>query len=355
MRTRPRLLRWFVSLNIVLFLALAAVLSGCSGSSVPDRAQAPQAPLVWPAPPEPARISYVQKIENPKDIGASKGIFSRLVELVVGGRYDAMVKPFGMAIDSKGRLLVADTSLKRVHVYDMERKKYSYIEKAGKTTLVSPISVAVDSKDNIYVTDSILARVVVFGPDAKYVRDFEAGERPTGIAVDAAGKKLYVADTKTHKIGVYGLDGSEMATIGKWGSDPGEFNYPVDVYVDKKGDLYVVDSMNYRVQIFGRDGKFQTSFGQHGDGTGDFGRPKGVTVDVAGNIYVTDALFDTVQIFDREGNFLLSFGSLGRTPGNFWLPTGVYAGSGNKIYVADSYNKRVQVFEYLGGGSGDAS
>lgn len=331
-------------------LLMLVFLSACAGteSEVRETASTPQKPLIWPSPPEPARISWFKAISKPEDIGANKGFFRKVAEFLLGPRADQMVKPYGITVDSTGRVIVADTALKRLHVYDVIKNKYSFIEEAGDENLESPISVAVDAEDNIYATDSLKNKVLVFNSKGKYLHGFPAGKRPTGIAVNKADKTVFVTDTARHEIAVYDFKGRLRKTIGRWGNKAGEFNYPVDIFINKHGELYVADTMNYRIQIFGADGQFVSMFGRHGDGTGDFGRPKGVSVDNEGNIYVADALFDTVQIFDRSGNFLLNFGRLGREYGSFWLPSGVFIDSVDKIYVSDSYNRRIQVFEYHG-------
>lgn len=335
---------------VILLLCIAALLAGCSSPEVKEDIHSPQTPLIWPSPPEPARISYYKSIERPADIGANKGFFKRLAELLLGPKNDDIIKPYGVTVDSKGRMIVADTALKRIHIYDAAKKTYTYIEEADDTPLLSPIAVAVDGEDNIYVTDSINAEVYAFNRKGKFLFDIKGFGRPTGIAINKRTGRLYVSDTARHLVEVYDLKGKKIETIGGPGDGPGHFNYPVDLFVDINGDLYVVDTMNFRIQIFNSNNKFLTMFGRHSDGTGDFGRPKGISVDSSGNIYVADALFDTIQIFDRKGNFLLNFGTIGRQAGFFWLPSGIFIDETDKIYVADSYNKRIQIFDYLGQG-----
>ncbi|CAG1065680.1 Serine/threonine-protein kinase PknD [uncultured bacterium] len=334
-------------------LCLAFGLLSCSSAPVKDSPAllTPQTPLIWPSPPEPAKISYISAITRPADIGANQGFFKKLSEFILGADNDDIVKPYGVAVDGLGRLIVADTALRRVHVYDIKKKDYFFMDKPGKEEFLTPIAAAIDSENRVFVTDSGAGKVFVFSSKGKYVKSFKAGSRPTGIAINRAAGLVYVSDTASHTVNIYTLDGKLTGSFGKLGVLEGEFNYPVDLTVDRDGMLYVVDSMNFRVQIFDKDGRFNSSFGRHGDGTGDFGRPKGIAVDRDGNIYVADALFDAVQIFDRQGNFLLNFGSIGKTAGRFWLPSGLFVDDGNKIYVGDSYNSRVQVFEYLGEGS----
>lgn len=335
-------------LTLCIFVVAVALFAGCSPQTTVEEEILAQKPLIWPDPPAPARISYVRSISTPTDIGASKGFFKKVVELVLGSDVNDMIKPYGVAVDSTGRVIVADTAFKRVHIYDIKAKKYSYIDRAGKADVMAPISVALDAEDNIYVTDSLAGKVLVYNRKGKFLSSFGAGARPTGIAADKDKKLLYVADTGKHVINVYNLSGRKVKSIGGWGNEPGMFNHPVDVFLDGNGDIYVVDTMNYKVQIFDNSGKFLARFGHQGDGSGDFGRPKGLAVDRDGHIYVADALFDTIQIFDRDGKFLLNFGKVGRNRGSFWMPGGMYIDRGNKIYVADTFNRRVQIFEYLG-------
>lgn len=329
------------------FFALSA--AGCaSAPAQPGWSTMPQAPLIWPSPPEPARISYLRTISRPEDIGANSGFFKRLADFILGAKSERIIKPYGVAVDSAGRLIVADTAFKKVHVFDMVRKKYTVIDEPGREQFASPIAAATDGEDNIYVTDSVAQKVFVFNSSGKFRFSFAAGERPTGIAINKADGRVYVTDTASHSVRMYDLGGAEVGSFGRRGKEIGEFNYPVDLALDRGGDLYVVDSLNFRVQMFDGGGSFLGSFGRQGDGTGDFGRPKGIAVDRDGNVYVADALFDTVQIFNRQGEFLLNFGTLGKSAGTFWLPSGVFIDDGNRIYISDSYNGRVQVFDYLG-------
>lgn len=337
--------------SLCLFF-LCLVFFGCSSSRVPepqDQRIVQGRRLIWPPAPETARIAFVQTISVPEDIGANKGFFKRIFEFILGSEGNAVLKPYGVAVDSSGRLIVADTAYKRIHIYDLKAPGYDYIDSAGDAKLESPIGVAADADGNIYVTDPGARKVFAYRKNGQFLFEFDAGVKPTGIAVNRVDKEIYVVDTGTHNVGVYDLNGNRKRSFGVWGAKGGgEFNFPVDIFIDKSGDVYVTDSMNYKIKIFDKTGRFITMFGRHGDGTGDFGRPKGVATDREGNIYVADSIFDTVQIFDRNGRFLLSFGSIGNENGSFWMPCGIFIDVNDRIYVADSYNRRIQVFEYLG-------
>ena len=304
--------------------------------------------IVWPLPPEPARIAYVSSIHKPADIDADKSLFKRVVKFILGERVENIVKPYGIVKDGMERLIVADTAAGKVHIFDTRKGKYKVISSGRGFNLLSPIGVTVDASDNIYVSDSVEGNVLVFNAKGRYQFSIDGLIRPTGLAVDNNDHILYVVDTGAHKINVYDLRGTYIKSLGGRGDAEGEFNFPTDIFVTARGDIYVTDSMNFRVQKFNNDGRFLLFISSHGDGTGDMGRPKGVAVDSLGYIYVVDAIFDTVQIFNQNGEFLLNFGLRGSGPGEFWLPAGIFIDANSRIYVADSYNGRVQIFDYLG-------
>jgi hypothetical protein len=161
-------------------LCLAFGLLSCSSAPVKDTPAllTPQTPLIWPSPPEPAKIAYINTIAKPADIGANKGFFKKITEFVLGASLDDIVKPYGVAVDGLGRLIVVDTAFKRVHVYDIKKKDYFFIDHPGKEEFTTPIAAATDSENRVFVTDSTAGTVSVFSPKGKFIKRFSAGDRP---------------------------------------------------------------------------------------------------------------------------------------------------------------------------------
>ncbi len=337
---------------IPLFFFLA-VGSGCSKPSAIPPAEL-VAPLVWPAPPEKARIQYLRSFRRPEDIGISLSFWGKAWNVIVGEKRPArIVRPYGLYVSPAEVLYVADPGAQAVHVFDQQKKVYREIKQYGTQQLLSPIGVGMDEAGLLYVSDSFLKRIFVFGPGGEPVREIgKEGQlqRPTSLVIHPSRKRIYVADTAEHSILVLDLDGKLLFRIGRRGAAQGEFNFPVSVAIGPKGNLYVNDSLNFRIQVFDPEGKFLSLFGRHGDGIGEFSSPKGLALDSEGNIYVADAIFDAVQIFNGKGQILLSFGQSGQDPGEFWIPVFIYIDKRNHLFVADSYNERVQEFKFLGGG-----
>ncbi|MBI3635565.1 MAG: 6-bladed beta-propeller [Candidatus Rokubacteria bacterium] len=331
------------------FVAVAALLvsAGCA-TTTPVKPSV----LVWPLPPEAPRIRYVESLWHSDQFKDTKNTW--LMDIVLGPdgkRTNRMVKPFAVTTDAKGRVYVTDTGLSRVWVFDREKKEVRFLGDSGQGQLVTPSGVAVDARGIVYVSDTKLDRVFAYDEQGKVVLAIGQPEEfysPSGLAIDQASKRLYVADAGRHKIRVYDTEsGKFLFEFGTRGTATGQFNYPTHLFL-AKGVLYVTDTMNFRVQVFALDGRYLRKYGEMGANFGQLARPKGVAVDSEGHVYVVDAAFGNVQIFSGDGDLLLFVGQTGFDAGQFFLPAGMHIDAKDRVYVVDQYNRRVQVFDYLG-------
>jgi DNA-binding beta-propeller fold protein YncE len=362
-----------------LWIALAAVALNPTAQASKekkkkDQAQQPQKPLidtsklVWPEPPDIARIRYLtllegeEKLQNPSGKAAKKkqGWMDRVAGVDVQdytkpALVHYLAKPYGVAIDSKGRVYAADTYVGAVFIFDLEAKKVEFIRNGADTHFRTIIGLAIDDNDRLFVTDAGLHQVSVFDGNHKFETNFGSDDlgRPGGAAIDTENRFLYVVDTEKEHIAVFDADSYKLLrTIGSPGKgegddDPATFSKPTNVAVDPDGNVYVADTLNNRIQIFDADGKFISMFGKAGDGVGYFARPKGVAVDADGHIWVADAAQNRIQIFDRDGHVLAFFGVPGPNPGQFGLPAGLAIDKNNRAVVAEQLKGRVQIFRYV--------
>jgi DNA-binding beta-propeller fold protein YncE len=331
-----------------LLLCLLVAVSGC-GTPAPPAAAPPAEAIVWPKPPDAARIRYVRSVSGARDWGIERSWLGRLADRLAGRREERFARPTGVAV--LGRVLyVADPGAHAVWILDAEQERAETIREVGEQALASPVAVAVRPDGSVYVADSVLKRVFLLGRTGRLLKvAAEAGlEQPAGLAYEASTDRLFVADSAAHRVVAFDAAGHVVGSRGEAGSGVGEFNHPTHLSLDRNATLLVTDALNFRIQAIGSDGRFLWSLGHHGDGSGDLATPKGVAADRAGHVYVADALFDTVQIFAPDGTFLLAFGGHGEQPGQFWLPNGLFIDSEDRLYVADAYNRRIQVFEAIG-------
>jgi len=344
-RTGPiRLFRNKLARGVAVFCFLAVWLGRLM---VADSPKAPINPIALGA------VDWVGELRSAADVKGKPSWAKRVLKAVIGldDQQKAMLEPNGVAVDPQGRILVADTKERVLHVFDPVRRRYQEFHPPDSDPFLAPIAVACDAQGRIYVSDAVRARVFLFNPQGKYLRALGAVDREesifkrsTGIAVNSQRGRLYVVDTVAMRVVMMTLEGRVVGHFGRRGDGPGEFNYPTYIAVAPDASLWVTDSLNFRVQHFDPEGKFLSAFGSPGSGPGDFDKAKGIAVDPQGRVYVVEGRNDRVQVYDAEGHLLFVFGSTGAGSGEFYLPTAIALDSENRIYVADGFNRRVQMF-----------
>ena len=226
-----------------------------------------------------------------------------------------MGEPHGLAVDSKGKLYVADGKVGAIFIIDPETHDTEMIKNGKDASFKLITGLAIDDSDRLFVSDSrsspywSSARITSRKPQFA-----KAWSTPAGMAIDIENRFLYVADVDLDQVLVYDADNFRLLRrIGTGGKEhalttPGDFAKPTGVAVDQEGNLYVTDMLNARIEVFDADGNFIRAFGKRGDGPGYFAMPKGVAVDCDGHIWVTDSMQSRVQLFSQEGELLIYMG-----------------------------------------------
>lgn len=336
----------------ILQLVGVLLLAGCA---VTTQAPKVQDIPVFPAAPDEARFIYERTIYSSADV-VKEDKNADLKRLLTGEARtgEGLGKPYGVAV-YHGRVYVGDTGLHTVAVFDIPGQRFFRIGDGDLGKLVTPMGLDVDGKGNLYVVDSAAKLVQVYDKDGNYLRTLADGKwflRPSGIAVDAEGSRIYVVDTggvtsDEHRVRVFDAQsGKHLLDIGKRGSAPGELNLPRDVTIGQDGLLYVVDGGNFRVQVFRPDGTFVQVFGGIGRQGGQFSRPKEAATDPDGNVYIVDSAFGNFQIFTPDGKLLLSVGSRSEKDGmaKYMLPSGIAIDGDGRVYMVDQFFRKVDIY-----------
>ncbi len=122
--------------------------------------------------------------------------------------------PHGIAIDERGRVLVADRSNARVQVFDASGR---YLAQWASDTLGRPYAVEPAPHDRIFVTDG--------------------GDQPE-VPPDRSG------------VVVMDAEGRVLGRFARFGNQDGQFRLAHDLAVAADGAVYVVDAWGQRVQKF---------------------------------------------------------------------------------------------------------
>ena len=328
-------------------------LAACS--SAPK--QAAFEPPVFPPPPAEPRFIYERTLTGSSDVVAEtrEDKFRRFAtgETQLGKRFS---KPFGIVADH-GRIYISDTVSRYVHMLDLKAGAYAEIGVKGMGRLTKPLGLALDHQGRLFVCDGSARRVVVFSHDGDFITAVggeDALLRPSDVAVNEDGSKIYVVDTggvssTDHHVRIFDFAGKRLGDIGRRGGRDGEFNLPLAITMGPGQRLHVLDTGNFRVQTFDASGAkatIENKFGQPGRFPGQFSHGKGIATDTGGRIYVSDTGFGVVQIFTPDGRILMSIGNRNESPGpgQFILPAGVAVDVDGRVYVVDQFYAKVDVF-----------
>jgi len=362
-----RILRGQLGLGLLLALTLLATVYAFADKKKSDTKTVPvidYSNIVWPNPPAVARIRYkgfyasekISQVEAGTDTKKAKWM-DRLAGTQPQSERKVLFQlgePYGVAVDSKGNLYIADEKVGAIFIFNTETRDLDLIKNKSQAHFVRIVGLAMDDGDRLFVSDPGLRHILVFDSTHKATDVITEGlSEPSMMAIDKENRLLYVSDIGLDQVLVYDADSFKLLrTIGTTGhkhelTTPGDFAKPTGLAVDQEGNLYVCDTLNDRIEVFDADGKFMNTFGKNGDGPGYFARPKGIAIDSDGHIWVADGMQDRVQVFNSEWQLLITFGGHGLLPGMFQGLASITIDKQNRVFTSEIFPGRVQEFRYV--------
>jgi sugar lactone lactonase YvrE len=210
----------------------------------------------------------------------------------------------GVAVNSKGRIVVLNhpgsatsgplygNASTQLLEFDQTGK---FVREIGKGVygLGYSHSVRFDKYDNLWVVDKGTNAVVRFNP-AGYVT-LNLGRRPEGPDDPA---EFYYRGGRGAGAPPVHIDG--------------QFRQPTDIAWDSDDNIYISDGYtNSRIAKFDKQGNWVMSWGSRGTGgthadenPGQFNTPHNIGIDRQNNVYVADRNNRRIQVFDANGKFL---------------------------------------------------
>jgi DNA-binding beta-propeller fold protein YncE len=162
-------------------------------------------------------------------------------------------------------------------------------------------------------------------------------KRPTDVAIGPNGD-IFVSDGYGNsRVVKFSPDGRLLKIWGERGKEPGQFDTPHSILVDRQGKVYVADRENYRIQVFDGNGTFLQQWNH-------VGSPWGLAMSPDQHIYMADGYNNRVVKLTLEGKVVGSFGSRGKLPGQFTYAHQIAVGPDGHVYTAEILNWRAQRF-----------
>ena len=218
-------------------------------------------------------------------------------------------EPWGVAVGPDGSVYVTDTWNHRVQKFTEEGEAVTTWgqygqpfpeDPASKSYFWGPRGIAVDSQGRVFVADTGNKRIAVFDEEGNFLTEFGmAGldpgqfDEPVGVAVADDGT-VYVTDTWNQRVQSFiaNEDGSQYFPLNQWDVNAwfGQSleNKPF-IAVGEDKHVFITDPEGYRVIEFTENGEFVRTWGDFGTGPDQIGLAAGVAVDPAGFVWVTDA------------------------------------------------------------------
>lgn len=184
--------------------------------------------------------------------------------------------------------------------------------------------ITVDRYDRVYVLNRGAHPVIVFSRDGTFLTSWGEGtfNRPHCARV-GPDDTIFLTDDGDHTVRQCSLDGRVLLTIGTSGQPaPPQsglpFNRCTDVAIASDGTLYVTDGYgNSHIHKFTPDGELVSSWGGSGTDPGEFNIPHNICLDRNDYIYVADRENHRIQVFDSLGRFQCQWNNLYRPCGLF--------------------------------------
>lgn len=295
--------------------------------------------IVYPSPPDTARIQFLTSLSSSEQVVDKKSSFATYI--TGKDTQKPIKKPYGISIH-QGKLYVCDLELPGLEIIDLENRTFEYFVPTGLGRLKLPINCFVDQDGFLYVADAERRQIVIFDDNGKYIDSFGEGEnyKPTDVFV--YDNKIWVSYLKPNGIYIYKNDSTHQFLYSLAESKPGDKEYlfqPTNIYV-ANDKLYVSDFGAFKIKTYTLEGKYLASFGSYGRNPGQFVRPKGIAIDRDSNYYVVDAAFENVQVFNKEGQLLMFFGGPYQGPGDMYLPAKVIIDYENLKYFQKYVDQR---------------
>jgi uncharacterized protein (TIGR03437 family) len=290
-------------------------------------------------------------------------------------RFAYLSSPRGVAASATGELLIADTGNNRIRQVSTTGTittvagtgAFFFSGDGGPApaaTLASPYGVAVDSKGSLYIADAANSRVRKVNPVGT-ISTILGGAN--GVAVSPQNN-LFATDAKF----VYELTPSGTASIvagnntllNGFSGDGGpgvkaQLNLAVGVAADALGNVFIADSANNRVREVLLDGAIRTFAGGGNAFPGDgelatsaiLSGPTGVAVDGAGNVFIAEPAGNRIRMVTSAGviNTVAGNGEPGfsgdgglSTDSSLNAPQAVALDLDGNLFIADSGNNRIR-------------
>lgn len=313
-------------------------------------------------------------------------------------------RPWGVATDTAGNLLIADRGNHRVRRVNIQSGIINTIAGTGlqgsngdgglatAAQLSLPSNIALDSLGNLFIADQANNRIrqvnaqtgiitTVAGTGSQgcggptcFSGDGGAATaaqlwRPWGVSWLGV---LNIADTENHRVRQVNAQTGIITTVagtglqgysGDGGAATGaQLFTPLAVAVDTGGNLFIADTQNHRIRRVDFLTAVITTVAGNGVGgfSGDGGpatasslwNPSGLAIDGAGNLLIVDQFNNRIRMVNLQTGIITTVAGTGTagfngdnltaTAAQLWNPSGIAIDTVGNLLIVDNFNNRIR-------------
>jgi hypothetical protein len=231
------------------------------------------------------KLTFVQPAFN------SEGCLREPVDVAVSscGHYFDPDSDFVLVLDKGNHRFVE-------LLYDQENDSLLWKDSFGAANLRMPTAIDYADygdynrqNDDIYITDAALCKIIRFSKDGQFETSYGGWglgladiAYPTGIAI--SGNHIYVTDSHNHRISRYASTSSgpiipDLCQYIKPKDRQPPLPFLTSVDTDPDGNVYVTDEFHHDILILNSDLNLLTTFGERGYEPGEFDYPEDIYID----------------------------------------------------------------------------
>lgn len=266
--------------------------------------------------------------------------------------------PSGLAVNQYGILYVADTGNEEVHLFDKDGlliDTYTGFDELAPVSFEEPTALSIDTKGNLIVLDTSLNKLICMASKDTTFYVLNGGPwnftTAVHVSLDQHDYAYLASGDKFIRTRFPEQITQVTTTSGITLSDP-YFNTLAGIAIDARQNVWLADKNHHRILKMTLDGVYLNDIGKDdntsGTGSGQFNAPEFVTTDESGNLYVSDTGNNRIQKFDNSGEFLTKWEYNAFTP-NLSAPSGIAVNKDRKIYSAQRTPDFIWVVESMQG------
>ncbi|KYG82210.1 NHL domain-containing protein [Roseivirga echinicomitans] len=283
----------------------------------------------------------IRKITPLGDVSTFTQVIRRIP--TAGGGSTSVMRPTSIMFSQDGDFYITTNRFGTIEKMNGKADRFTlagsdpgYVDGTGATAQFrNPLGLAIDSEGNLIIadTDNHLIRKVspsgVVSTFAGSTRGYQDGSKnvarfdmPTDVVIDKIGN-IFIVDSGNNRIRKIDQSGNVTTFAGSSAGfadglgQSAQFNSPLYIAVDPYNNLYVVDRFNHKVRKIDASGNVSTIAGSTSgfyDGSAEeskFNTLAGIAIDHAGNIIVADAGNSRIRKISKK--YILSGSAIGQS------------------------------------------